>query len=231
MPTETTVEKPKQQLGMGSLYGPPALYNINALIDVCPDSVSIDKISDDDIYEALKQLHSKRSSDEWKFAKRDLDGLTSWCQRNMLPLNVGKCSVMSYTRLTRPILFDYQTSKESLKRKQTVMDPAYLISKGHDSILDEPRRILNADETCFLLSPKETKVLAPKGCKNVYKIDRAVSKANLTVMFTFSPSGDTTLPMIIHPYNLNSVPEEWGIGLSENGWMKAEIFFEYISKG
>ncbi|KAK9687426.1 hypothetical protein QE152_g36275 [Popillia japonica] len=55
MPTETTVEKPKQQLGMGSVYGPPALYNINALIDVCPDSVSIDKISDDDIYEALKQ--------------------------------------------------------------------------------------------------------------------------------------------------------------------------------
>ncbi|KAK9739961.1 hypothetical protein QE152_g8582 [Popillia japonica] len=75
MPTETTVEKPKQQLGMGSdlvlddcvyttdsqkasgfssyfssVYGPPALYNINALIDVCPDSVSIDKISDDNNY-------------------------------------------------------------------------------------------------------------------------------------------------------------------------------------
>ncbi|KAK9680181.1 DDE superfamily endonuclease [Popillia japonica] len=137
----------------------------------------------------------------------------------------------------------------------------YLISKGYDSLLDEPRRILNGDETCFLLGPKETKVLAPKGCKNVYEVDRAVAKANLTVMFTFSASGDTTPPMIIYPYKrlppailnsvpeewgippmiiypykrlppaiLNSVPEEWGIGLSENGWMKAEIFFEYVSK-
>ncbi|KAK9717018.1 hypothetical protein QE152_g24406 [Popillia japonica] len=101
--------------------------------------------------------------------------------------------------------------------------------KGYDSILDEPRRILNGDKTCFLLGPKETKVLAPKGCKNVYEVDKAVANANLTVMFTFSASGDTTPPMIIYPCNLNSVPEEWGVGLSENGWMKAEIFFEYIT--
>ncbi|KAK9680225.1 CENP-B N-terminal DNA-binding domain [Popillia japonica] len=38
--------------------------------------------------------------------------------------------------------------------------------------------------------------------------------ANFTVMFTFSASGKRLPPAI-----LNSVPEEWGMGLSENGWM------------
>lgn len=55
-------------------------------------------------------------------------------------------------------------------------------------------------------------------------------------MFTFSASGITTSPMIIYPYKRlppavgNSVPRDWGIGLSNNGWMKSENFYEYVSK-
>ncbi|KAJ8917899.1 hypothetical protein NQ315_002591 [Exocentrus adspersus] len=111
----------------------------------------------------------------------------------------------------------------------------YLEEKGCDEILKFSNRIFNGDETCFLLGPKETKVLAPKGTKNVYEVDRAVAKSNLTVMFTFSAAGDTIPPMIIYPYKrlpkpiFDSVPKEWGIGLSDNGWMKSEVFFEYIS--
>lgn len=115
-----------------------------------------------------------------------------------------------------------------------IMD--YLKNKGYDSILNDPTRIFNGDETCFLLGPKETKVIAPKGSKNVYEVDRAVAKENLTVMFTFSASGITTSPMIIYPYKRlppavgNSVPNDWGIGLSNNGWMKSENFYEYVGK-
>lgn len=111
----------------------------------------------------------------------------------------------------------------------------YLKRKGYDSILQDPSRLFNGDETCFLLGPKETKVLAERGAKNVYEIDRAVAKANLTVMFTFSANGRTTPPMIIYPYKrlppriVESVPPDWGIGISDNGWMKAELFFEYVS--
>lgn len=59
-------------------------------------------------------------------------------------------------------------------------------------------------------------------------------KINLTDMFTFSASGETTAPMIIYPYKrlpsdvLKSVPDGWGIGCSDSGWMRSELFFEYI---
>ncbi|KAI4455654.1 hypothetical protein MML48_9g00000110 [Holotrichia oblita] len=54
-------------------------------------------------------------------------------------------------------------------------------------------------------------------------------------MFTFSAAGSVTPPMIIYPYKrlpaavAKSVPGEWGIGTSDNGWMKSELFSEYIS--
>lgn len=39
---------------------------------------------------------------------------------------------------------------------------SYRISKDYFSILSDPRRVLNGDETCFNLCPKNMKVLAPK---------------------------------------------------------------------
>ncbi|KAJ8912770.1 hypothetical protein NQ315_016728 [Exocentrus adspersus] len=78
--------------------------------------------------------------------------------------------------------------------------------------------------------------MASKGERNVYEVDHGDSKQNLTVMFTFSAVEDITPPMIVFlnkRLNSNvarSIPEEWGIGLSDTGWMKAEIFVEYIEK-
>lgn len=111
----------------------------------------------------------------------------------------------------------------------------YLKEKNYFDILNDPTRVYNGDETCFLLCPKEDKVVAPRGSKNVYQVDQGLAKANLTVMFTFAASGAVTPPMIIYPYKrlptniVNSVPGEWGIGISDNGWMKSELFFDYIS--
>ncbi|XP_030752340.1 uncharacterized protein LOC115879587 [Sitophilus oryzae] len=109
----------------------------------------------------------------------------------------------------------------------------YLDQKGYYDILKDPSRIFNGDETCFYLSPKNKRVLAVRGSKNVYEIKHH-SKVNLTVMFTFAASGDITPPMVIYPYKrlpssvVKSVPAEWGIGCSNSGWMKNEIFFEHI---
>lgn len=112
----------------------------------------------------------------------------------------------------------------------------YLVSKGFDNILNDPSRIFNSDETGFNLCPKNSTVLAPRGSKNVYEVEHASPKQNITVLFTFSADGKVTPPMIIFPGKrlrtelYESVPETWGIGQSDTGWMKAELFNDYIVK-
>ncbi|XP_072395058.1 uncharacterized protein [Diabrotica undecimpunctata] len=72
-----------------------------------------------------------------------------------------------------------------------------------------------------------------KGSRNVYEIEHN-PKVNLTVIFTFSAIGNILPPMIIYPHKrlpndiLSAVPNSWGIGLTENGWMDNKNFYEYI---
>ncbi|KAI4466320.1 homeobox-like domain superfamily [Holotrichia oblita] len=49
------------------------------------------------------------------------------------------------------------------------------------------------------LCPKNTKVLAPRGSRNVYEVEQGSTKSTITVMFTFSVAGLTTPPMVIFP--------------------------------
>jgi hypothetical protein len=111
----------------------------------------------------------------------------------------------------------------------------YLKEENYFEILECPDRVFNADETYFMLCPKNKTVLAPKGARNVYEIDNAPAKSNLTVLFTLCAAGEVTPPFIIYPYKrlpasiAASVPDSWGIGMSSNGWMKTELFFEYIA--
>lgn len=110
----------------------------------------------------------------------------------------------------------------------------YLTEKQYLSILNDPTRIYNGDVTSFLFCPKLGKIIVPGGSKNVYEIDQENAKKNLTVMFTFNSSEYTAPPLVIFPNKRlkpavsNSIPGDWGIGLSENGWMTSQIFFDYI---
>lgn len=110
-----------------------------------------------------------------------------------------------------------------------------LAEEGNLDILKDPTRVFNGDETNFLLWPKNTKVLAEKGAKNVYEVDGGAAKSALTVMFSFSASGSCVPPMIIYPYVripdeiMRGVPLGWGVGSSESGWMTSENFYEYIA--
>lgn len=112
----------------------------------------------------------------------------------------------------------------------------YLKTNNLLGILDDPKRIYNGDETNFVLCPKTGTVLAAKGEKNVYEIDHAAAKTSLTVLFNFGADGSLTPPLVIFPYKRlpseisSKVPSDWGIGLSDNGWMKAEIFIDYVQK-
>lgn len=75
----------------------------------------------------------------------------------------------------------------------------YVDEKDLGRTHNELSHIFNGDETCFYLCPKNKKVLAPKGTKNVYEVEHH-PKTNLTVMFSFCANDDTTLPMVIYPY-------------------------------
>lgn len=113
----------------------------------------------------------------------------------------------------------------------------YLNQIGAEDILDDPTRIFNGDETSFILCPNTGKVIAPRGYKNVYQIQKGKEKEAITVLLFFSASGEILHPCVVFPYVrtpkdvVNSVPDKWLIGRSDTGWMRSEIFLDYISKG
>jgi len=96
-------------------------------------------------------------------------------------------------------------------------------------------RIFNCDESAFYLCPKGERVLVRKGDKAVYSFTQNDEKECLTVLFMTNATGALVPPMIVFSYEIipysvsQSVPINWSIGKSENGWMTAETFYEYIS--
>lgn len=111
----------------------------------------------------------------------------------------------------------------------------YLDSIHQKDILDDPKRIFNGDESGFALCPKTGKVLGPRGFKNLYQIKPSSEKENITVLLTFNANGDMCPPCVVFPYIrppkavVKSMPKEWCLGRSETGWMRGEVFFEYVT--
>lgn len=67
-----------------------------------------------------------------------------------------------------------------------------------ESILFEPDRIFNADETGFMLDPKKGYVIAPKGAKRVHNVSEN-DKFQMTVMLTVCANGALYTPFIVYP--------------------------------
>ncbi|KAF6213605.1 hypothetical protein GE061_011326 [Apolygus lucorum] len=111
---------------------------------------------------------------------------------------------------------------------------AYLKNNDYFKILEDPRRVFNSDESFFALNPENSKVVAKKGVRNVYEVDSGQAKVGLTVLFTFNAAGEQVPPMLVFPYQripkdiAKSVPSHWGIGRSDTGWMRSEVFFEFV---
>jgi len=109
----------------------------------------------------------------------------------------------------------------------------YLQSK---SLIDiSPDRVFNCDKTSILLCPDSERVLTKRGVTAAYKVidDR---KESLTTLFTYSAAGTRVPPMLMFAYAekvpkviIQNTPKDWGIGISENGWMTAETFYEYVT--
>lgn len=111
----------------------------------------------------------------------------------------------------------------------------YLTQNNCIDILDDPSRILNGDESGIPLCPKTGKVLAPRGYKNLYKIKAGSDKENITVLVVFAADGKICPPLVVFPYVrppkviVDNMPPNWILGKSESGWMRSDVFFEYIA--
>lgn len=111
----------------------------------------------------------------------------------------------------------------------------YLQQIDAEDVMTDPTRILNGDETGFALCPKSGKILAPKGWKNIYEVKKSGEKETLTVLMVFSANGGIIPPMIVYPYIrppkvvIQNMPKKWFLGRSETGWMRSDIFCEYIA--
>ena len=55
----------------------------------------------------LKLYFSIKSIDDCETLQRNLNGLSTWCNSNKLPLNIDKCKVLRYHRSRKPITYDY----------------------------------------------------------------------------------------------------------------------------
>lgn len=104
-----------------------------------------------------------------------------------------------------------------------------------EDVMTDPSRIYNGDESGFSLCPKTGKVLAPRGYKNVYSIKLGNEKETITVLVTFNANGNICPPLVIFPYVrppkvlIQNMPENWVLGKSDSGWMRSEVFYEYIA--
>lgn len=106
-----------------------------------------------------------------------------------------------------------------------------LKSNQSEHLLKMLEKLFNVDESAFFLNLKENLVLARKGDKNVYIKSGSNEKECLSVLVGGSTAGYLCPPMVILDYKrvpsdvANSIPKDWGIGLSESGWSTYDIFF------
>ena len=87
--------------------------------------------------------------------------------------------------------------------------------------------------TCWIALEKH--VLVKKGTSVVYNRSANDEKECLTVLIVVDADGGLPPPMILFPYKrvpqtvLQKMPNKWGFGRSDSGWMTCETFYEYIT--
>ena len=99
-----------------------------------------------------------------------------------------------------------------------------------------PSRIYNCDETNMAMTPKSDYVIAEKGARTVYDIVDAKEHEGLTALFVYSAEGVQAPPMTLYPYKervprniVVNLPTGWAAGISDNGWMTIDTFYEYVT--
>ncbi|MEW8546491.1 MAG: hypothetical protein AB2693_23480 [Candidatus Thiodiazotropha sp.] len=101
-----------------------------------------------------------------------------------------------------------------------------------ESLVRDPRRIFNADESGFPLCATTGRVLASAGAKHVYQVV-ANDKTQITVMACLNANGDYMPPLIVYPgqrfrgVEISKFPGAI-YGHSDKGWMDSELFVQFL---
>jgi len=104
----------------------------------------------------------------------------------------------------------------------------------HVSLLTDPRRIFNADESGFPLAVKPGRVLTPTSVKHVYSVVTN-TKAQITVMASFNAFGEYPPLMIIFPgerirdVGLSGFPDAI-YSTTPNSWVDSAAFLAYVKQ-
>lgn len=140
-------------------------------------------------------------------------------------------------RIAEPVSLSRILVTEVSLRKWACDCKIFLENIGNSEILLDPTRIFNADETSFRLDPKSSKIIGVKGSRNIQTLAGA-RKSTITVLATFNAEGRKLEPCIVYPLKkkpskeiVMKIPADANITLahSETGWMKRDVFFEYLS--
>ena len=67
-------------------------------------------------------------------------------------------------------------------------------------ILQNPTGIFSGDKSSSQFFPKNGRVLACKGDKNMCEVGSYLAKPSITTVFAFSASGMMCTPMLVYPY-------------------------------
>ena len=107
---------------------------------------------------------------------------------------------------------------------------------GGPQALRDPRCVFNCDESVFPLDGNTGRikaVLAKKGARHVMKRERG-TKTQITVLGCVNATGDFMSPYLVYPGQLMTVRmgyenfPEVIYTQTDNGWMDADSFFEFI---
>lgn len=100
----------------GSILG-PLLFSI--FIDDILESINCQALlfADD-----LKIFSNVSRIEDCAAIQQNLHMVYKWSVSNMLPLNISKCHVMSFTRKVKPLHFNYMIENSQLKRSESVKD-------------------------------------------------------------------------------------------------------------
>jgi hypothetical protein len=100
----------------GSNLGPLLfLLFINDIVEIF--SLNVLLFADD-----VKLYSTIRDISDCMRLQSNVDVLYGWCRSNGLPLNRDKCYILSFSRKTKPLMFDYRIGNASLTRCFTFKD-------------------------------------------------------------------------------------------------------------